>query len=126
MDVVKVKDRDELQKILDDDETYELEYEEYEIQDDNIGDDKIVTFGRPYFVEDLKLLVIEGEYCNHEPDGEDEFVPDWSLTLIYDWDSEKTKFEQEDVLGYNYFEQDPPNIAIHNYLWAISQGGSSN
>lgn len=122
MDVIKVKDRDELQKILDDDETYEQEYEEYEIQDENIGEDKIVTSGQPYFIEDLQLLVIEGEYCNHETEGgEDEFIPDWSLTLVYPWDPEKTIFDQEDVGDYVYFEQDPPIVSLHNYLWAISQ-----
>lgn len=127
MDVVKVKNREELQKILDDDETYELEYEEYEIQDDNIGDDMIVTLGRPYYIEDLGLLVIEGEYCNHESgNGEDEFIPDWSLTLIYNWDAEKSTFDQDDALGYAYFEQDPPIVSIHNYLWATSQSSSES
>lgn len=122
MEVIKVKDREALQKILDDDETYELEYDEIEIQDDNIGDDKIVTWGRPYYLEDLGLLVIEGEYCNHETgNGEDEFIPDWSLTLVYIWDSDKTTFDQEDALGYDYFEQDPPITALHNYLYFKSQ-----
>ena len=127
MDVIKVKNREELQAILDDEDIYELDCEEYEIQDDNIGEDKIVTWGRPYYIEDLQLLVIEGEYCNHEiENGEDEFIPDWSLTLVYPWDEDKTTFDQEDVGGYVYFEQDPPIVALHNFLWAVSQRGSSS
>lgn len=126
MEVIKVKDRDELKKILDDDDTYELEYDEIEIQDDNIGDDKIVTYGRPYYLEDLKLLVIEGEYCNHETgNGEDEFIPDWSLTLIYDWEPDKTTFDAEAAKGYAYFEQDPPIVALHNFLYFRSKQESA-
>lgn len=115
MDVVKVKDRDELEKILDNDETYEQEYEEYEIHNpDAIGDDMIGTCGQPYYLEDLGLLVIEGTYFNNK-DGE--FMADWSLTLVYEWDSDKTEFTQDDVANYDYFEQDPPITALHNYLW---------
>lgn len=118
MDVIKVKDREELQKILDDDESYEAEYEEFHIQNEYIGDDMIFTCGRPYYIENLGLLVIEGEYCNND-DGE--FIPDWSLTLVYKWDSEDTTFDQEDALDYDYFEQDPPNTTLHNYLYMLSQ-----
>ena len=115
MKVVKVKDREELQKILDDDETYEQEYDEYEIRNtEAIGDDMIGTCGQPYYLEDLGLLVIEGTYFNNE-DGE--FMADWSLTLVYEWDSDKTEFTQDDVANYDYFEQDPPITALHNYLW---------
>lgn len=129
MDVVKVKDREELQTILDAyDEVDEFDYEEYEITGtESTGDNKIVTWGKPYFIEDLGLLVIEGEYCNHETiNGEDEFVPDWSLTLIYKWDADKTTFGQDDVMGYEYFEQDPPIVALHNYLWAVHCASENN
>ena len=120
MEVVKVKNIDELKTVLDNDRTYKIDYTEFEIQDDNIGEDKIVTYGLPYFIEDLGLLVIEGEYCNHDTgNGEDEFIPDWSLTLIYSWQGNKMTFDQEDALNYAYFEQDPPTIAIHNYLRTI-------
>lgn len=119
MDVIKVKDREALKKILDDDETYEQEYDELEIRDEeSIGQDLIVTCGQPYYIEDLKLLVIEGTYCNYE-DGE--YMPDWSLTLIYSWDADRDTFEQDDAAAYVYFEQDPPLTALHNYLWALSQ-----
>lgn len=120
MEIVKVKNIDELKTVLADDRTCKLDYVELKIQDDNIGEDKIVTYGLPYFIEDLRLLVIEGEYCNHEAgDGEDEFIPDWSLTLIYNWQDNKMTFDQEDALNYAYFEQDPPTIAIHNYLRTV-------
>lgn len=120
MKVVKVKNIDELKTVLADDRTCKLDYVELEIQDDNIGEDKIVTYGLPYFIEDLGLLVIEGEYCNHDTgNGEDEFIPDWSLTLIYNWQDNKMTFDQEDALNYTYFEQDPPTVAIHNYLRTI-------
>lgn len=122
MEVVKVKDREELQKILDDDETYEFEYDEYQIQNEFIGDDMVFTCGRPYYIEDLGLLVIEGTYCNND---NGEFVPDWSLTLVYDWDDDKETFDQEDAINYAYFEQDPPNTALHNYLYMISQQSST-
>lgn len=120
MEVVKVKNIDELKTVLDNDRTHELDYTEFEIQDDNIGKDKIITQGLPYFIEDLGLLVIEGEYCNHETgNGKDEFIPDWSLTLVYNWLGNKMTFDQEDALNYAYFEQDPPTITIHNYLRTI-------
>ena len=120
MKVVKVKNVDELKALLDDDKTYELDYTELEIQDDNIGRDKIVTYGLPYFIKDLGLLVIEGEYCNHDTgNSEDEFIPDWSLTLIYNWQDNKMTFDQEDAFNYAYFEQDLPTITIHNYLRTI-------
>lgn len=120
MEVVKVKNIDELKTVLDNDRTYELDYTEFEIQDDNIGKDKIITQGLPYFIKDFGLLIIEGEYCNHETgNGEDEFVPDWSLTLVYNWCEDRMTFDQEDAHNYMYFEQDPPIIAIHNYLRTI-------
>ena len=120
MKVVKVKNIDELKTVLNNDKARELDYIEFKIQDDNIGEDKIVTYGLPYYIEDLGLLVIEGEYCNHDTgDGEDEFIPDWSLTLIYNWQGNKITFDQEDALNYVYFEQDPPAIAIHNYLRTV-------
>lgn len=122
MDVIKVKNQDDLRALLDKDELYELDDVSIEVQDDNIGDDKIVIWGRPYYIEDLGLLVIEGEYCNRDSgNGEDEFVPDWSLTLIYNWSDDKTTFEQSDAANYVYFEQDPPAITIHNYLRTISK-----
>ena len=127
MQVVKVKNTEELQKILDDDDLMEKvyedpKYEEYEITNtDATGEDMIVTSGYPYFIEDLGLLIIEGTYCNNE-DGE--FMPDWSLTLIYKWDAETTEFDQDSVTDYEYFEQDPPLTSIHNYLWAITQQNS--
>ncbi len=120
MEVVKVKNIDELKTVLDNDRTYKIDYTAFEIQDDNIGEDKIVTYGLPYYIEDLGLLIIEGEYYNHDAgNGEDEFIPDWSLTLIYNWQSNKITFDQEDTLNYAYFEQDPPIITIHNYLRTI-------
>ena len=120
MEVVKVKNIDELKIVLDNDRTCKIDYTAFEIQDDNIGEDKIVTYGLPYYIEDLGLLIIEGEYCNHDTgNGKDEFIPDWSLTLIYNWQSNKMIFDQEDALNYAYFEQDPPIITIHNYLRTI-------
>ena len=129
MDVIKVKDRDELQKVLDAfEEEDEFDYDELEITDtEAIGEDKIITWGRPYYIEDLGLLVIEGEYCNHDTgNGVDEFIPDWSLTLIYQWDADKTTFGQDDVKGYAYFEQDPPIVALHNYLWAVNKASEDS
>lgn len=94
-------------------EQEEFDEEEYVIQDESIGADAIVTFGPAWRVLDKSLIIVEGTYCNYNPET-NEYDPDWSLTLIYDNIPDKLF----DVNKYVYYEQDAPMISIHNYLRA--------
>lgn len=102
---------DKLQETLD--EYYEEEHDiiddEVKIENESLGDDFIVTDGPRIIIEDLGLMAVEGTYFTKYSD-EDEYTADFSLTLIYD------DPEEEDLNNYQYFEQDPPATAIHNYL----------
>lgn len=119
MKPISVKDRDELDKVLN---AYDLDDffdgEEFEIQDESIGPDMIVTSGPAYYVKSLGLLVIEGLYMNKTETG---YEADWSLTLIYDWSDPEQEFTKEDAKGYLYYEQDPPMTSLHNFLVAVGK-----
>jgi len=92
-------------------EQEEFDEEEYVIQDESIGNDAIITFGPAWRVLDKSLIIVEGTYCNYNPDTK-EYDPDWSLTLIYDNVPDKLF----NVNKYVYYEQDAPMTSIHNYL----------
>jgi hypothetical protein len=92
----------------------EFEEEEHVIQDESIGADAIVTFGPAWRILDKNLIIVEGTYCNYNPET-NEYDPDWSLTLIYDNVPDK----QFDINKYVYYEQDAPMTSIHNYLRAV-------
>ncbi len=86
-------------------------YDVTEIKNDDIGEDCIIADGIAFRVTDLELIFVEGTYCSFDEEtGECE--PDWSLTLIYD----NVPDDEFDVQKYVYFEQDPPETAIHNFL----------
>lgn len=55
-------------------------------------------------INGTKLYYREGVWCEKDETGE--FMPDWSLTWFY-----TDKHNPED---YYYYEQDPPETAIHN------------
>ena len=86
-------------------------YDEHEVTGDGLGDDAIVTFGETYRVIDKGIIFVEGTYFNwNEETGVLE--PDFSLTLIY----EDVADEEFDYDNYLYFEQDGPEVAIHNFF----------
>ena len=72
-------------------------------------------------LKDLEISFIEGMYCNYDPDT-DEHEPDFGVTLIYTMPNS----DDFDFNNYTYFEQDPPLIAIHNYLNAIGYESKTN
>lgn len=51
----------------------------------------------------------EGTYYQRYEDGE--FYPDWSLTVICN--------QGDDPHNFFYYEQDGPEITLHNYLQAM-------
>lgn len=80
------------------------------IQNDSLGKDFILAHQPAYRVTDKNLIYMEGTYYNYE--GVNKYNPDFSLTLIY----ENVKDGNFDVSKYLYFEQDSPNVSIHNFL----------
>ena len=86
--------------------------------EEHLGEDVIIAYAPAYRVTDKGLIFMEGVYCTRsELTGEVE--PDWSLTLIYADVSD----EEFDPQRWIYFEQDPPQTAIHNYLYAVEYTG---
>ena len=79
------------------------------IQDRNISPDMITIYGPAYRVTDKGVIFAEDTYCNRDGNG---YVPDWSLTMIYE-DTDDAGF---DPAKYAYYEQDGPEVSIHNYL----------
>ena len=108
-------DMNELENVLDNIEENEdlSDAEQFEIQNENIGDDMIYTYGPLYVLKDVGLAVIEGVYCVYNEDT-DSYDPDWDLTLVY----ELTDTEPFDCNDYAYFEQGTPMTALHNYLYS--------
>ena len=115
MKVISVKDLEELGTRIDSDsESYDYE-EEFIVETEDLGEDVIITYGKPYYLSSHGLLVIEGTYMCYV-DGEHE--PDFSLTLVYDWNG-KQEFSDEDANKYVMFEQDSPTVTVHNYLHVL-------
>lgn len=111
MKVVKVRNEKELLEVLNSDEFDDCTlFEQFSIPS---NDDEIVTEGLPFYIEDIELLVIEGVYYIHNLSEE---YADFSLTLVYKWNPDKLEFTEDDAKNYEYFEQDPPITALHNYL----------
>ena len=89
---------------------YEQDIYDYEFRIKSERD--IILVRNPAFrVTDKKLIFMEGIYCTYSAEYKD-WLPDWSLTLIYE---DKTDSEF-DYTEYTYFEQDSPEITIHNFL----------
>lgn len=80
-------------------------YESIEVEktDDSvmIVDDIIIR------IPSLSLDLRSGVWCEKDGESED-YLPDWSLTLIQEQDSE--------MGSYLYYEQDDYAISLHNYL----------
>lgn len=95
--------------------------EENIIDNENLGNDQIITTGPLVTLKDLGISFIEGMYCNYNPDT-DEHEPDFGVTLIYTMPNS----DDFDFNNYAYFEQDPPLIAIHNYLNAVGYESKTN
>lgn len=87
------------------------DYEDFQINVDN-DPDYILTVGKPYYIEQYGILVIEGLYYTQT---DDELMPDWDATVVYEWDGTE-EFTEEDAQHYAYFEQGTIMSAIHNYL----------
>lgn len=58
-------------------------------------------------IPSLSLDLRSGVWCEKDGESED-YLPDWSLTLIQEQDSE--------MGSYLYYEQDDYAISLHNYL----------
>lgn len=81
------------------------------IENEDFGDDRIITDGALYVLEDIGLSLIEGQYCVYNAE-ENSYEPDFSVTVIY----ATTSIDDINFNEYTYWEQDPPLTAIHNYL----------
>lgn len=116
MELIIRTTREELQNEIDsiEEDTEAFDLEQHEVRNENIGEDMIFTCGPIYVLTDLNLILVEGIYCNHNAE-DDSYEPDWSLTLIY----RGNDVSEIDFNEYEYFEQDPPLTALHNYLNAI-------
>lgn len=122
MNIKNINYYDEIDNILNEyyAEDYDKEYvlcenEEYEIPVEGC-EDVIAIYGPIWRVVDKGLIFVEGTYCNYDTETET-WMPDWSLTLIY----KDVPDDQFDINKYDYFEQDPPATAIHNYLMATEK-----
>ena len=81
------------------------------IESEDFGDDRIITCGALYVLEDIGISLIEGQYCVYNAE-ENSYEPDFSVTVIY----ATTSIDDINFNEYTYWEQDPPLTAIHNYL----------
>ncbi len=82
------------------------DYEEFEI------DGSLVILEGPIgkiTVNGTEMLIREGIWC--EMDEEGEYQPDWALTWIY---TDPVKPQD-----YVYFEQDPMETALYNFLHSM-------
>lgn len=84
------------------------------IENEDFDEDRIITCGALYVLEDLGISVIEGNYCIHNAE-DDIYEADFSVTVIY----ATASVDELDFNTYTYWEQDPPLTAIHNYLTLI-------
>ena len=67
-----------------------------------------------YRIKDKGIIIAEG-ICYTKTD--EEYQPDFDLTVIYD-DVPNEEFDME---KYIYWEQDPPNVAIHNFFNIVNR-----
>lgn len=102
---------EEIENLVDTDSTG-LYCNEFQIVNDSIGEEAcILAYGPAWRVTDKDVIVVEGVYCNYNKET-DEYDPDWALTLVY----KDVPDEEFDPDRFVYYEQDPPETAIHNYL----------
>lgn len=113
MEMIKITSWDEYDELTAD--MAEDIGEPIEIQNESIGDDRIYLDTPIYQLADTGFAFAEGVYCNYDED-EDDYMPDFGLTLFW-----KLKDGQiQDYNQYEYWEQDPPATAWHNYTYATS------
>ena len=77
-----------------------------------IDDSLVILEGEEHEVDisDMHLFYREGVWCE-KYDGE--WMPDWCLTWFYD--------DQDNPADYIFFEQDPPETAIHNLRHILNE-----
>lgn len=91
-----------------------------ELKDSDVKDN-IVAFVPIYVLTDLGISVMEGLYQNFDVES-NTYQADFDLTLIYD----TIDVENLNLCNYVYWEQDPPTVAIHNYLNIIANYQKEN
>ena len=79
-----------------------------------IGNSLVVLYGPQYrgSVNKTMLSYREGVWCEKTETGE--WMPDWNLTWFW-----KTGDMPE---NYFYYEQDPPETALHNLMRTMAAG----
>lgn len=87
---------------------YEYPGEEVEIDDNSI----ILIYPYIIQIQDLNIEVREGTFYYIDDDGE--YMPDFSLCLIYELD-------EVDPANWLYWEQDGIIVTLYNYLAAIGK-----
>ena len=86
------------------------DYEPVEIE----MDDALVLLEGPEkssIICGVEVFYREGCWCERDEETE-EFIPDWSLTWFY--------IGEGNCTNYVYFEQDPPETALHNFSYALN------
>lgn len=116
MEVIKVKDVEELETVLYSTCATFYDNSEMMISIDELDSDLIITRGKPYYISDMNILVIEGIY---EESTEDGCEVEWSLTLLYEWHG-KSDFDIVDAMNYCMFEQNTPIGTVYNYTKLIA------
>lgn len=71
-------------------------------------DYRIVISGFRVYIPELGICIHEGVFCNYDEE-EKEYLPDFSITVIMDADTEKKEGE------WLYYEQDGFLITLANY-----------
>lgn len=113
---LKYADIDEFLENLYESEEF-IQYPDYKINNwDKTGQTVVITQGAICRVTDLDLIFVEG-VCYRYEDSTKEFDLDWSLTLIYQNESD----DEFDIEEYIYWDENEPSAAIHNYI--ILTGG---
>lgn len=92
-----------------------MDNEEFEFEVEDGDGSHIVLYGpiEEVIIEGIHLYYREGDYYQIDDDGE--LYADWSLTLFYQ--------DIDHPEEYFYFEQDPPETAIHNLTYIIQHKG---
>lgn len=108
--IIEVCKLNELEKVLEKVyEEYEGEYNIFEVEDKGFGDEHRID------IDDIRVVIPEvglsvriGVFCNYDED-EQEYMPDFAISLVYDMD-------EENATNYLYWEQGTPSTAIYNFL----------
>ena len=98
----------------DDLKDYEPDYENCDIIDVEYGNkiSRIQFFNNPIRIIDKNVIIVEGTCCYYN-EKENDYIPDWSLTAVFENVENESDF---DYNNYLYVEQDPPYTALHNFF----------